>query len=82
MRCYRDIKTLAAIVACAPDSSLPIVHVRLSQLVVASGTHKSFFLPETIFNIDVPALNVFNKGTFLNIERLAVWTTVSDGDTA
>jgi hypothetical protein len=82
MRCYRDIKALAAIVACTPDSSLPIVHIRLSQLVVASGTHKSFLLPETIFNIDVPALNVFNKGAFLNIERLAVWTTVSDGDTA
>jgi hypothetical protein len=82
MRRDWNVKVFATIIAGAPNTRLPIVDIRFVQSMVTTRANKLLLQLETIFHVNVAAPNMLNQRTLLNVEGLAVWTTVSDRDAA
>jgi len=65
---YGNVKTFAAVLACAPYSSSSVIDIKFSQFIVAFLADEFAASVEVFFYIHVSAFNVFNKGAFLDVK--------------
>src|SRR4030066_1080529 len=75
-----NIEALATVVTSAPNSGFPVVNLYCPHHFMALWAHILVPLTEVCLQIHIPTLDMLNQGALLDIERLAEWTTVAEGD--